>query len=77
MFTLDQIAFLLDLGEPYFKANYVHYEGRSVGAPGKDRMVAVNIAPEGQKPEWRVPERHLKRWLRFKGWKFYDRGYIK
>jgi hypothetical protein len=77
MFTIDQIAFLLDVTEPYLKQDLIHYEGRSVGACPKDKLLAVNIAPDSApKPEWRIAERHLKRWMRFKGWKIYDRGYV-
>lgn len=76
-YTLDQIAYLLDITEPYLKNNLIHYEGRSVGFPSRHVMVAVNMAPEGETPEWRVAERHFKRWLRFKGYKFYDRGYLR
>lgn len=74
MYTLDQIAFLLSADEAYVKRTLIHWEGRSVGVCPKDRMLAVNIAPADTPPEWRVAERHLKRWMRFKGWKIYDRG---
>ena len=77
LYTLDQIAFLLEVTEDYLKKNMIFYEGRSVGVAPRDRMVARNIAPEGLSPEWRVPERHLRRWMRFKGWKIYERGYLK
>lgn len=77
MYTVDQIAFLLSVTERYLKENLIHYSGRSLGACPRDRMEAVNIAPDGEKPEWRIAEKHLKRWMRFKGWKIYDRGYVK
>jgi len=77
MYTIDQIAYLLDTSERYLKENLIHYDGRTVGAVGRDRMLAVNIAPEGKTPEWRVAERHLRRWMKFKGWKLYERGYVK
>jgi len=78
MYTLDQIAYLLSVGEREVKERYVHYEGRSVGVCPKDRLLAVDISPDDSpRPEWRVAERHLKRWMRFKGWKIYERGYVK
>lgn len=78
MYTLDQIAFMLELGEKKLRTDYVHFEGRSVGVCPRDRMLAVDISPDdAARPEWRVAERHLKRWMRFKGWKIYDRGYVK
>lgn len=76
-YTVDQIALLLELREQYVRERILFYEGRSVGAPRKDEMVAVNFAHEGDKPEWRIAERHLKRWMRFKGYKIYDRGYLR
>lgn len=78
MYTIDQIAYLLEVGEPQVRASYLHYEGRSVGVCPKDRMLAVDISPDNAtRPEWRVAEVHLKRWMRFKGWKIVDRGYVK
>lgn len=78
MYTLDQIAFLLSIEEDLLKRSYLHYENRSVGACPKDRMLAVDISPDNAtRAEWRVAERHLKRWMRYKGWKVYERGYIK
>lgn len=78
MYTLDQIAFLLSVDEAYLKRSMIHFDNRSIGACPKDRMLAVDISPDSAtKAEWRVAERHLKRWMRFKGWKIYDRGYVK
>lgn len=78
MYTLDQIAFMLEVSERYLKENLIHYEGRTVGVLNKDRLLAVDISPDSAStPEWRVSERHLKRWMRFKGWKIYERGYLK
>lgn len=76
-YTIDQIAYLLEMEEKYVRSRIIFYEGRSVGAPRKDEMVAVNFAPEGDKPEWRVAERFFKRWMRFKGLKIYERGYLR
>ena len=78
MYTLDQIAFLLSIDEALLKRSYLHYESRSVGHCPKDKLLAVDISPDDDpKVEWRVAERHLKRWIRYKGWKLYERGYIR
>jgi hypothetical protein len=78
MYTLDQIAYLLNISEDSLKRSHLHFQGRSVGVCPKDRMLAVDISPDNaKKPEWRVAETHLKRWMRFKGWKIYDRGYVR
>lgn len=77
MYTLDQIAYLLNLTEETLKRSYLHFEGKSVGVCPRDRMIAVDISPDSAKrPEWRVPERYLKRWMRFKGLKVVDGGYL-
>lgn len=76
LYTLDQIAQILDLTERNLKANYIHYDQRSISLPTHDKIVARNIAPADQKPEWRVAERELIRWMRRKGFYWHERGYI-
>ncbi len=75
LYTLDQIATLLAVDEAALRAS-VHFEGRSVGARPVKKMLARNIAPEGRRPDWRVAERELIRWLRTKGFRFYERGWV-
>lgn len=70
LYTLDQIATMLNLTEYSLKMSYLHFEGRSVGTHDLDLMYAVNIAPNGKRPQWRVSEREFIRWLRRKGFKF-------
>lgn len=78
MYTIDQIAYLLEVTERHLRENLIHYEGRSVGVCPKDKLLAVDISPDSAaRPDWRVAETHLKRWMRFKGWKVVDRGYVK
>lgn len=76
-YTVDQIASLLSLEEDYIRRSLLHYEGRSVGPCPRDKILAINIAPEGEKPEWRVTERKLITWMRLKGVRYYERGYVK
>lgn len=76
LYTLDQVSFLLDISQEQLKRAYLHYEGRSVGIAGKNKIIARNIAPAGEKPEWRIAEREFVRWLRFKGFRYHERGYI-
>lgn len=73
LYTVDQIATLLQVDDKTVKTNYLHYEERSVGFRPHDRMSARNIAPNGEKPDWRVAEAELVRWLRYKGFKIYNR----
>lgn len=75
-YTTDQVAYLLEIEEDYLKRSLIFYEGRSVGVPPKSQMRAVNFARAGTSPVWRIPESSFKRFLRFKGLKVYNRGYV-
>jgi hypothetical protein len=76
LYTLDQIAALLSVDTRALQRSYLFYAGRSTGARRKDLILAHNIAPEGDKPEWRVAERELVRWFRYKGFKVVDRSWV-
>lgn len=71
LYTLDQIATMVEVDIKTLKSNYVYYSDRSIGARQHPLLEARNIAPEGQKPEWRVAENEFVRWLRYKGFKVY------
>lgn len=75
-YTPDQIAFMFEVTEDYVKKRMLFYEGREPGIPPKTKLRAVNIAPEGETPQWRVSENVLMGYLRSKGVKFYTRGYV-
>lgn len=72
LFTLDQISSLLQLKVETLSQHYIYFEGRSIGVRKLDKMLARNIAPSDQKPEYRVAERELLRWMRRKGFKHYE-----
>lgn len=76
LYTLDQISVLIEVPVDNLKTHYLHYDGRSIGPRPKDRMLARNIAPAGVTPEWRVAQNEFVRWLRHKGFRYYDRGWI-
>lgn len=73
LYTLDQIAMMVQLSVSSLRTNYLHYEGRTPGARQHKKMHAVNLANDGEKPDWRVSENELVRWLRYKGFKIYSR----
>lgn len=75
LYTVDQIATLISVEEVTVRNAYLHYEGRSTGACPRDKMVARNISPAGLPPEWRVDDRSLRRWMKFKGYRYYERGH--
>jgi hypothetical protein len=74
LYTIDQIASILALDLHQTK-RYLWLKDRSVGPQPRDRIFAINIAPEGELPEWRVAERELIRWLRHQGFRVYDRSW--
>lgn len=76
LYTLDQLSVLLDVPETTLKNQYVHFEGRSIGVASRRQLLARNIAPDNQKPDWRVVERELIRWFKAMGYKYYDRGSV-
>jgi len=75
LYTVDQVAQMLSLTIPYVKNTLLFYDRREPGLTPKTRLRAINIAPEGETPEWRVTERELIRYLRSRGVKFYETGY--
>lgn len=76
LFTIDQIATLLSLRTETVFDKYLFYVGRSTGVCPRDVLRAVNIAQQGSKPEWRVSERDFMRWLKVKGFKFYEQAWL-
>lgn len=76
LYTIDQIATLLAVTEQNVKAKYLHYDGRSTGVCPRDRMVARNIAPDGERPDWRVAEKEFRRWLKHKHFRIYDAALV-
>lgn len=73
MYTIDQIATMFEVEPLTVKNNYLHYERRSVGSKPGDKMLARNIAPAGEKPEWRVSEQEVIRYLRKRGFRIYNK----
>lgn len=65
LYTLDQIATILAYPNEKALHKSIFFEGRTLGGrPRKDLMIARNIAPDDQQPEWRVEEEEFIRWMR-------------
>ncbi len=77
LYTLDQIATLLDVTQKMVELHYIFWDGRSVGMVDKNKMMARNIAPANERPDWRVAERELVRWMKRKGFRFYERSSVR
>ena len=76
LYTIDQLAVMLDLPERQLRIKHIYHEGRDIGHRSREHMVARNIAGPDDTPDWRVADREFIRWMRLKGFKFYDRGTI-
>lgn len=74
LYTIDQLSVLVDISESSLRARYIYFEGRTVGAKDADLIVARNIAPANEKAEWRIAERELVRWMKRKGFRYYERS---
>jgi len=72
MFTLDQVAAMLQVGEAKLKQHYLYYAHRSVGLQTPDQMYAVNVAPDGLPAEWRISQKEFVRFVKKKGFRLYD-----
>lgn len=74
LYTLDQISVMLNVTEDTVRKSYVFYEGRTVGTKRRDLLLARNIAQPDKTPDWRVTEREFIRWMKVKGFRYYERG---
>jgi len=75
LYTLDQIATILNITEASLKSmGYLYFEGRTPGSCHPDEVRAVNVSRGiTDKPEWRVEERELIRWMKRRGFRYVDR----
>lgn len=87
LYTIDQVATMLALEPRTVKASYLYLDGINVGSIPKRVMLARNIDPDFEppshsnpdgkgKPEWRIAEHELIRWLKEMGFRIYDRGWV-
>lgn len=74
LYTLDQIASMLNLSLDSLKASYVYFEGRSTYLKKSGQLSARNIAPSDKPPAWRVLDTELVRWMRVKGFRYIQTG---
>lgn len=76
LYTLDQIQTLLSMTVNQLNP-HLFYQGRSVGRQRPELMIARNVSIDrNDKPDWRVLEIELVRWMRLKGFKYYARGHF-
>lgn len=66
-FTLDQIASMINVQMETLRSKYLYYIGRSAGIMASHQMPAINIAPEGERADWRVLEQEFVKWCKRRG----------
>ena len=77
LYTMDQISVMLDVSVKLIMDKYIYFQGRSIGPRQPDALQAIDITPResGLAPEWRVSDREFVRWMKAKGYRYYERGY--
>lgn len=74
LYTVDQVATILSL-DLHDTKRYLWLKDRQPGPRPQNKLLAVNIAPDGETPEWRVAEPELIRFLKKLGFRVYDRSW--
>lgn len=77
LWTVDQVATIINLQPRTVQIHYVYFEGRSTGSKTSAQLLAHNIAPRDKPAEWRIAQEELTRWLRSKGFRFYEDGRLR
>lgn len=79
LYTMDQISVMTDLSERALAQQHIYFEGRDIGVRKPHQMIARNLN-QGQpleKPDWRILDKEFIRWMRAKGYKYYETGGFK
>jgi hypothetical protein len=75
LYTLDQISVMTGISEHSLKTTHIFFEQRSIGRPSPHLMKARNINQNVRSnPDWRVLDREFVRWMKAKGFRFYEVG---
>lgn len=67
LYTLDQIASMVQLAKSDLQHKYLYFVGRTPGRKLRHQIPVCNIAQEDERPDWRVAEQDFVRWLRTMG----------
>jgi len=67
LYTLDQIAGMVQLPLLKLKQVHVYFHLRSTGRKLRHQMLACNIAADDQPADWRVTHQDFVRWLKSNG----------
>ncbi len=69
LYTLDQVASMVNMDLETFTLTYVWYHNRSTGVRYPRNMVARNLAEPHETPDWRIAQAEFIRWLKYMGFK--------
>lgn len=72
-FTIDQIAYMLDMDQGTVEDTLLFYWGREYGTCPRDKIKATNLSMPDETPNWRVSQTAFAIWMRAKGVSFDDR----
>jgi hypothetical protein len=70
LYTLDQIAAMINVSMHDLHYKHLYFHLRSTGRKPRTQMMARNIAPDDEPPEWRVSHTDFVRWLSGNGFEF-------
>lgn len=70
LYTLDQIAAMVNVDMHDLHYKYIYFLQRSTGPKPRTKMIARNIAPDDEPPDWRVSHTDFVRWLSGNGFEF-------
>lgn len=77
LYTIQQVQDILAIA-PRNAKRLIWHEGKDTGPVDEHKILARNIAPpEAHQPMWRVAEPELVRWMRLKGFRVYQRGWVR
>jgi hypothetical protein len=74
LFTLDQMAGMLNMPLADFKVKHVYFHMRNTGRKLPHQMTARNIAPDGDTADWRIAHEEFRRWLLANGYRVHYGG---
>lgn len=69
LYTLDQVASMLQMEPKEFASKYVYFHMFMSGPKLRHHIRASNIAPQDEKPDWRISQQELITWLRRMGFR--------
>lgn len=77
LYSLEQIEQMIGIPASALAQSYIYFQGRTIGIKRPWMIQARNIAGPDDIPEWRVADREFIRWLRNRGFRVIERGYVK